>query len=151
MNSDPENNTSADVDAPANSFVITVTPSVTGTLGSGATYSFDFDLNDYAFGTTATPVSVEYTSGDGTASPTGSVEEGITITGADATNLVAHEFTVTFATTTGEPDETITGTASSAALQSGGTNNTTYTGSYNPASVSVTVQSMPAIGGFQGL
>ena len=53
LNSSPGDNTAANVGATVNSFTFTVSPNITGSLPTGATYSFDFDLNDYFIGATA--------------------------------------------------------------------------------------------------
>jgi hypothetical protein len=146
-NASPDDNKAANIDAADNTFTFTVTPSTTGTLGSGATYSFNFDLDDYLFGTT-TAITIAHTSGPGTITPNVATGQ-IVVSEVDATDLTAQVFTVTFATTTGIATEAITGTASVAKLQSGGTNNDEYDGTYNTASASVNVKSMPAIGTFE--
>lgn len=139
-------NTAANVGASPNTFTIKVTATTTGTIANDATYSFKFDLNDYKLGST-TDISIEHTSGDGTVSVDGTTKQ-ITVTGASAKTIQDQVFTVTFATTTGIATETITGTASDAVLQSGGTVPTNYTGTISTPSISVDVKSMPAIGTF---
>ncbi|WP_372649849.1 hypothetical protein [Draconibacterium sp.] len=136
-------NESADIGASANTFTFTVTPTITGSLAADATYSFDFDLNDYLID--ANPITIQYTSGSGTALPTTATGSTISVS-AGATNLGPHVFTVSFATAPGIANETMTGTASSVELQSGGTAGANYTGS--DASKGVVAKSLPAIGTF---
>ena len=144
LNGTPADNTAADIGAADNTFTFTITPTTTGTLNSGDTYSFDFDLNDYLIGATA--ITITHTASSATATPVGPVGSQIVIT--DAPYDEAQEFTVTFATTTGLPNEIINGEASSGELQVGGTVPATYTATYNPSNVDVTVKSTPAIGVF---
>lgn len=147
LNSSPADNTAANVGATVNSFTFTVTPVITGSLPTGATYSFDFDLNDYLVGATA--ITIEHTNGDGTPSVSGQTGTQISITDASANSPEPQVFTVRFNTTTGVANETITGSVSAAVLQSNSTAaDPDFTGTYNPASASVVVKSMPAIGTF---
>jgi hypothetical protein len=146
-NSSPANNNAANIGAANNTFTFIVTPAITGSLPVGATYSFDFDLNDYSFGATA--ITIEHTSGDGAPSVSGPSGSLISITDASANTPVAQVFTVTFATTTGLVNQTITGTASSAVLQSNSSaTDPNFDGTYDPSAASVVVKSMPAIGTF---
>lgn len=143
----PNNNEAANIGAATNTFLYTVTPTISsGAVAAGAVYAFKFDLNDYTLGA-STPISIVRTSGDGTATPSAVGSAQIAITGATTTQT----FTVSFATTTGVASETITGTSSDAILTSGGSGSTTYTGTYSPASEGVVVKAMPAIGTFTGL
>ena len=144
LNGSPADNVSADVGAADNTFTFTITPTTTGALNSGDTYSFDFDLNDYFIGATA--ITITHTASSATATPVGPVSSQIVIT--DAPYNEAQVFTVTFATTTGLPNEIINGEASSGQLQVGGTVSATYTATYNPSNVNVTVNPTPAIGIF---
>lgn len=147
LNGSPNNNEPADIGAAANTFLFTVTPTISaGAVDAGAKYAFDFDLNDYVIGA-STAITIVRTSGDGTATPSTAGSGQIAITGATNTQT----FTVSFATTTGVASETITGTVSGAVLTSGGSGSTTYTGTYSPASKDVVVKAMPAIGSFTGL
>lgn len=146
-NGSPADNTAANIGAAVNQFTFTVTPAITGSLPTGATYSFDFDLNDYLLG--STNITFEHTSGDGTPSVSGPTGATISVTNASANSPEAQVFTVKFNTTTGVATETITGTASSAQLQSNSSaTDPNFDGTYNPASASVDVKSMPAIGTF---
>ena len=145
LNSSPNDNEAADIGAADNTFTFTVTPTTTGTLNAGDTYSFDFDLNDYFIGAT-TAITIEHTTGSATANPSGAVGSQIVIT--NAPHDEAQVFTVTFATTTGLPNETINGAASDGELQVGGTVPATYIATYNPSNVDVVVKSTPAIGVF---
>jgi hypothetical protein len=140
LNSSPASNVDATVGAAANTFTFTVTPTVN--IASGYTYDFLFDLDSYVLG--ATDVTIQRTTGDGTATPSGAVGSQIAITGATSASQV---FTVTFATTSGQPNTTYTGTASVAKLNVvlGGQ---TYNGTPATPNASVTVKAMPTIGTF---
>jgi len=133
----PNSNEDASIGAATNTFVFTVTPTITPVAGS--TYDFKFDLNSYVIGATA--VTVQRTSGTGTATPATAVGSQIVVTGASD----AQQFTVSFATTTGVATKAFTGTASAGTLHvSGG--GATYSSSN--ASSTVNVKAMPTIGAF---
>ena len=144
LNGSPGDNAAADIGAADNTFTFTVTPTTTGILNAGDTYSFDFDLNDYFIGATA--ITITHTASSATATPVGPVGSQIVIT--DAPYDEAQEFTVTFATTTGLPEETITGLASSGVLHVTGTVPTDYDATPDPATGDVKVKSTPSIGVF---
>lgn len=137
-NGSPANNTAASVPTGTAPLINTVTFTVTPTMSSGgASYAFDFKLNDYLYGGTA--ISMVH-SGTGTAIGT----TDISVSGATGVQT----FTVTFVTTAGKANETITGTASNAVLTALGTGTGTYTGTIDPTNASAVVKSIPAIGVF---
>lgn len=137
------NNTAGSVGA-SNTFTFTITPTFSaGALAAGATYAYEFDLNDYLIG--ATDISIQRTGGAGT-DDDGGAGVGTTITVTGATDV--QTITVTFATTTGLAPETITGTVSTGVLTAGGSGSGTYDASYSPASEDVVVKSTPSIGTF---
>lgn len=140
----PASNVAASVPAGAETLVNTITFTVAPTVENITDYSYGYTLTIPTDGQTSlTSYAINY-SGPGTYTEgTGSV----TVTGIDETNNANGIFTITFVTTTGIANQTITGTLSAASLTDP-VNGGSYTATLNPNPASSEVKSVPSIGAF---
>ena len=140
----PASNVAASVPAGAETLVNTITFTVTPTVDQITDYSYDYTLTiptDDQTGLTNYTLSYSgpgtYTEGSGS----------VTVTGIDETTDANGVFTITFVTTTGIANQTITGTLS-AATMTDPVNSGSYTATLSPNPASSTVNSVPGIGTF---
>jgi len=144
LNSSPASNEAASYPTTTEPLLNTITFTVAPTVAHIADYSYGYTIaipTDNQ--TNLTDYKISY-SGPGTP-----VENAgnIVVTGITEANNASGTFTLTFITTTGKANETITGTLSAAVLTDV-VNSGTYGATLNPNPVSTTVNSVPSIGTF---
>jgi hypothetical protein len=144
LNASPANNEAASLPTTGEPLLNTITFTVAPTVANIANYSYGYTLTIPTDGqTNLTDYKIAY-SGPGTATENAG---NIVVTGITGTNNASGTFTLTFTTTTGKANETITGTLS-AAILTDVVNAGTYIATLNPNPVSTTVNSVPSIGAF---
>lgn len=140
----PASNSAASVPAGAETLVNTITFTVAPAIAQIADYSYGYTLTIPTDNQTGlTNYTLNY-SGPGTYSEgSGSV----TVTGIDEATNANGVFTITFVTTTGIANQTITGTLS-AATMTDPVNGGSYVANLSPNPATTTVNSVPTIGSF---